>query len=102
VASTQEYLIILHTDVPPTESQARELASTVSEQDHLPVKVLSVIRSDRLPSGPDEYVVTLALLTCDQHHIPFDSNRDTIAFRPAVSALTGIPLGLITITVHPN
>jgi hypothetical protein len=101
-AAPQEYLVILHTGIPPTQGQMQELARAVSAQDHLPVRVLSAIKTDCLPSGPDEYVITIALLTCDNNHIQFNSSRDTISFRPALPALGGNPLGLITITVHPN
>ena len=97
----REYLIVLFAEIPPSQGQLRELADAVSAQDNHPVELLDAIRiTGAMPTTADSYVVTVALLACQKHHILIETSRDTIAFRPAVSSATGMQLGLITITIR--
>jgi len=53
--------------------------------------------SGKLPTYPDEYVVTTCLMLCNSKNIDFNSNRDEISY--SVDTLAGIPVGTCKITI---
>jgi hypothetical protein len=101
-ARGREYLLVLYSQTAPSAAQMQELARSVSSQDGLPVEALGAIPTlGPMPSTADSFVIATALLACKERYIAFDAKRDDISFRPAVSAITGTKLGLVTIAIRP-
>lgn len=93
------YLILLYDRDPWTESEKRELIEAIRREQGAPVELLDEIHVEgEFPTGPDTYVVMLAMLKCKAVGIPFDNERDSIAFRGGIHP-SGAGVGLITITV---
>jgi hypothetical protein len=93
------YVLILWDEVPLREAETAEIVRAVGIENGCPAQLLgSTQERGSIPTGPDDYVIALALAACQRFGIEFESDRDQIGYRHGEHR-PGVTLGLITVVV---
>ncbi|OGO33974.1 MAG: hypothetical protein A2Z16_15960 [Chloroflexi bacterium RBG_16_54_18] len=90
------YLVVLWSQTPPTGLEVEQIGIGMRQQLGLPINHITTMQVGSMPTYPDEFVISTALLVCKERNIPFDSKRDEIAYR------SGMGLGIVTIKIKPS
>jgi hypothetical protein len=105
--SAKLYLYLLMTDnhlplladKPRTERALKEIARGYEQGFGQPAQVLGrMIHKGGLPTGPEAFVVSTALLQCKASSLKFDSQRDEISY--SIDQLEGSPIGTIRVQIN--
>lgn len=95
------HLIFLWNIAPWTRSDIENVIKGKQSELGCPVNYLDSVQVTGLfPTEPDTFVVTTTLLACQKAGIPFNSQRDQIAYKGGMRTLTD-GVGLITIIINP-
>lgn len=92
----QAHLILLHGGVPPSQAEIDRVVAGRRAQLRCPTTMIAVLPANgSMPTGPDSYVIAIALMACQNAGVDFDDDRgDQIGYQRLGDT------GLITVFIN--
>jgi hypothetical protein len=94
------YLYILRENKFPTQNQMNSILEAFRRSRGSEIRMLGGNKVDgSLPREPDMYVVMTCMMVCQKNNIPFDSNRDQIAYSVGFDTVENEKIGVCEIII---